>query len=174
MIKITPQPLTAESFAPFGDIIGLDHSKSFLINEGTTRRYHALAETDVSDGGGSAILSIFDGERRPWPLEIKMLEKHPLGSQAFIPMEDEPWLVVVGEGADKPTVQNCRAFLARGDQGVQYHKGVWHHPLLPLVSKQRFLVVDRYLKGEDGAANLVEEWFDSEAAIIDIDAVEKR
>lgn len=167
MKTLTPKPLTAEAFAPFGQVIEADKAKSFLINEGTTRRYHALANVDVDAGGGSPIISIFEGQCRGWPLEIKMVEKHPLGSQAFMPLEAEPWLVVVAENAAAPTAEHCHAFLARGDQGVQYAPGVWHHPLLPIIGRQNFLVVDREASGEPDDANLVEHWFDGPAAIIE-------
>ena len=167
MITLTPKPLTAEAFKPFGQVIEADHAKSFLINEGTTRRYHALADVDVGTGGGRPIISIFEGQCRAWPLEIKMMEKHPLGSQAFVPLEAKAWLVVVADGAAVPTAEHCHAFLAQGHQGVQYAPGVWHHPLLPIVERQNFLVVDREASGEPNNANLIEHWFDGPTAIIE-------
>lgn len=154
MIKLIPEPLTQQNFAPFGQVIEMDMSKSFLINADTTRRYHDMAEIDVSAHGGVPILSIFSAERREFPLTIKMVEKHPLSTQAFLPMQAWPWLVVVASG-DTPSVETCRAFLAQGNQGVQYGAGVWHHPLLICAPKQDFWVVDR--KGEGD--NLVEHCF---------------
>lgn len=164
MIKLKVEPLTQEAFAPFGDVIEMDADKAFMINEGHTRRYHELAEVDVVDGGGTAIFSIFKSTRWGFPLEIKMMENHPLGSQAFLPMQGHDWLIVVSEGVDIPTAETCRAFLAKGEQGVQYGKGVWHHPLLTLVSEQDFWIVDR---GGDGD-NLIEHYFDGEMAYVDI------
>ena len=102
-----------------------------------------------------------------WPLKIEMVEKHPLGSQAFMPLEHKDWLVVVADSVEVPAAKNCHAFVARGDQGVQYAAGVWHHPLLPTDGNQSFLVVDRYAPAEPSDANLVEHWFDGEAASID-------
>lgn len=154
MIDLRPIPLTAENFAPFGEVIEADHAKSYLINEGTTRRFHALAKADVAAQGGEPILSIFRGTARPLPIEIAMLERHPLGSQAFMPLQCHDWLVVVAEG-EKPEAGDCRAFLARGDQGVQYARNVWHHPLLVLQPSQDFLIVDRLGEGD----NLEERYF---------------
>jgi len=143
------EPLTAEAFAPFGQVIDADQARSFLINGGRTRRFDALA---IADCDGEVALSIFRGTPWPAPIRIEMLERHPQGSQAFVPMERHSWLVVV---AARPEPDACRAFLARGDQGVQISRGVWHHPLLALQPVQDFLVVDR--KGPGG--NLEEVWF---------------
>ena len=152
--ELPVEPLTKEAFAPFGTVIEKDGAEIIPINQGTTDRFHALAELDVADGEGVPILSIFRASARPAPIKISMMERHPLGSQAFVPLSSEPWLVVVcGETPPRPGV--LRAFLARGDQGVQYHKNVWHHPLLVLKSGQEFLVADR---GGDGE-NLEECWF---------------
>jgi ureidoglycolate lyase len=154
MNELVPRPLSAEAFAPYGQVIEADHAASHLINGGRTRRYHALAAADPGPEG-EAILSIFRGTPWPAPLRIAMLERHPLGSQAFVPMERRPWLVVV---AERPEPAACRCFLARGDQGVQIARGVWHHPLLVLQPTQDFLVVDR-----SGPGNNLEEIFFAEA-----------
>lgn len=143
MIEYQPEPLTASAFAPFGEVIEADEAKAFLINEGTTERHHALAKVDLL--GGQAILSIFRGRSRPRPLSLNLFERHPLGTQAFVPLQREDWLVVV---ATEPKPEAVRCFLVKGHQGVQYGRGVWHHPLLPLVDQQDFLVVDR--EGPDG------------------------
>jgi len=141
---LEPEPLTAESFAPFGEVIAPDQGDSFPINGGRTRRVHALATPEAE--GGPLVVSIFRGTRWPEPLRIRMLERHPHGTQALIPMERYPWLVVA---AEEPRPEACRAFLARGDQGVQFAAGVWHHPLLCLFPLQDFLVVDRDQPGGD-------------------------
>jgi ureidoglycolate lyase len=132
------EPLTKQAFEPFGEVIEREGARSRLINGGTTDRLHALATTDVSDEGGWAIVSIFRGRRRPFPLTISMMERHPLGSQAFFPLQPFDWLVVVGTPAER-----LRCFRASGRQGVSYDKDVWHHPLLILQPEQDFLVVDR-------------------------------
>jgi ureidoglycolate lyase len=159
MIDLIPEPLTQQAFAEFGTVIDPQMDKSFLINEGTTRRFDDLADVDVSIGGGTPIISIFSAQRRAFPVQIKMMEKHPLGSQAFLPMQPHPWIVVVATG-DVPSAATCRAFLANGNQGVQYATGTWHHPLLIRVPTQDFWIVDR--KG--GGENLEEIMFDGEHA----------
>ena len=125
-----------------------------MINEGTTERFHALAHADVSAEGGAAILSIFRAKRRVFPFTVRMLERHPLGSQAFYPLSDDDWLVVVGEGTERPDPAALRCFRATGRQGVNYVRNAWHHPVLALQPQQSFLVVDR-----DGAGNNLEEHF---------------
>jgi ureidoglycolate lyase len=147
--KLAIEPLTAAAFEPFGQVIEADQARSFLINGGRTRRFDALAFADC-DPAACVALSIFRGT--PWmgseagPIRIGMLERHPLGSQAFVPMQPHTWLVVV---AERPEPEACRAFLARGDQGIQIARGVWHHPLLVLRPVQDFLVVDRKGPGEN-------------------------
>lgn len=163
MISLKVEPLTQNAFAEFGDVIEMNADKSFLINDGYTRRYHDLASSQLAKPDDKTIFSIFKSSRRPFPLEIKMMENHPLGSQAFLPIQPHEWLVVVATG-DVPIAENCRAFLAKGNQGVQYNMGVWHHPLLTLVAEQDFWVVDRAGEGN----NLIEHFFDGEMATIDI------
>ena len=89
------EPLTKAGFAPFGTVIERDGAEILMINEGTTTRYHALSDVDVASGGGRPILSIFAGTPRPVPIAISMMERHPLGAQAFMPLSDREWLVVV-------------------------------------------------------------------------------
>ncbi|MBL4786445.1 MAG: ureidoglycolate lyase [Cohaesibacteraceae bacterium] len=165
MKTLTTEPLTLNSFIGFGEVIEADHDKSFLINEGTTRRFHALATTDVMQNNGEAILSIFRGTPRDMPLLISMMERHPLGSQAFMPMSRNNWLVLVARGVDTPEPQTLRLFSARGDQGVQYGKNIWHHPLLVLGEPQDFLIVDRAGEGE----NLEEHHYAKPVAVISLD-----
>ncbi len=141
------EPLTKAAFAPWGEVIERDGAAIRIINDGTTDRLHALAGVDVAGGGGRPIISIFAGRRRPFPLAVAMLERHPLGSQSFFPLQAADWLVVVGHvEAGSPML---RCFRARGDQGVNYAVGAWHHPLLILVPQQDFLVVDRDGPGDN-------------------------
>ena len=157
MIRV--EPLTAEAFAPFGDVIEVDPSRAFDINDGFTTRNHALARVQSQAG---AILSIFEGRVRP--LSVAMVECHPLGSQAFVPLNGQDWLAVV---AGTPEPAACRAFLCKGAQGLQYNAGVWHHPLLVLGGAQNFLVVDRDGKNDqDNRANLREVFFDKPLEIM--------
>ncbi len=142
------EPLNAAAFAPFGAVIETDPDAAMEINDGFTTRFHALATAQTDH---DVIISIFRG--RPRPLEIAMLECHPRGSQAFVPLGGQSWLAVVSE---TPDAENLRLFRCRGDQGLQYAAGVWHHPLLVLGAAQDFLVVDRAGEGP----NLKEVFFD--------------
>ena len=144
-MSLAIEPLTAEAFAPFGTVIQTEGADHFPINQGTTTRFHALAAADPGPDG-RAIISIFRGTRRPDPIRLTMLERHPLATQAFFPLSQHDWLVVV---AEEPRASTLRCFRARGDQGVNYATGVWHHPLLVLVPEQDFLIVDRDGPGEN-------------------------
>ena len=142
MKKLTVEPLTRAAFEPFGDVIELDGAKQIPINLGTTIRFHDLARIDVEDEGGHAIVNLFRGQPRVLPFTISMLERHPLGSQAFLPLNDRPYFVVVAPAGElDPSA--IRAFITRGWQGVNYAKGVWHYPLLALDQVSDFIVVDR-------------------------------
>lgn len=163
MTILTPQKLTQQAFAPFGNVIEMDEEKSYLINNDMTRRYHSLATVDAADQDGQAIISIFKTQKWQFPLKIKMMEKHPLGSQAFLPIQAHDWLVIVATG-EVPTPETCQAFIATGSQGVQYNKAVWHHPLLCLAATQDFWVIDRGGNGD----NLIEHYFDNDHAVISI------
>ena len=139
---LTVEPLTRDAFAPFGEVIAADAARTtYAVNDGTSQRFHALGHVD-SDGGAT-VLSIFRAQPRTLPFGVRMLERHPRGSQAFVPLSGAPYLVVVAIDPSQPP----RAFLARGDQGVNFRKGTWHHPLLALERESDFLVVDR--EGDD-------------------------
>lgn len=143
MKKLLPEPLTAAAFAPFGELIAVDAAKRhFSINGGNTERYHDLAEL-VPGPDGKLIVSIFRGLPRQLPFAIEMMERHPLASQAFVPLTAQPYLVVVARPGPAPGPDDLRAFLARPGEGVNYAPGTWHHPLLALNEICDFLVVDR-------------------------------
>lgn len=149
------EPLTKAAFAPFGEVIETEGAKTRVINDGFALRRHALAGVEPGEGG-RAILSIFDATRRPFPIVIDMLERHPLASQAFFPLAEHDWLVVVAEGESAPDLATLRCFRATGRQGVNYGIGVWHFPVLILVEAQSFLVADR----EGPGSNLEEVRFE--------------
>jgi ureidoglycolate lyase len=153
MTTLTTEVLTREAFRPFGDVIELEHATHFPINDGTTERYHDLASVDVGEQGGYPLINVFRAQPRQLPFEVKMMERHPLGSQAFIPISDRPYVVLVAPN-DELRLRGLRAFVTRGWQGVNYARGVWHHPLIALSSVSDFLVVDR---GGEGR-NLEEAW----------------
>jgi len=141
-VMLRSQALTAQAFAPFGDVIEIDGRESHSINDGTCRRYDDLACIDVTAQGGRVSLSIFEADSRPLPLRIDRLERHPLGSQAFVPLGPQPFLVVVADDGDLIS-DRIHVYLSCGQQGVNYRRNVWHHPLIALHERARFLVVDR-------------------------------
>jgi ureidoglycolate lyase len=142
-ITVPASALSAAAFAPFGDVIEIDGRDSRWINDGTCRRFDDLARIDVAEGGGRPLLSVFEATPRSLPLRIRMLERHPLSSQAFFPLEGRPFLVVVAEDAPSALAGHVRAFLCSGRQGVNYRRNTWHHPLVALGEISRFLVLDR-------------------------------
>ena len=144
-MMLTAEPLTAEAFAPFGDVIQMAGHVPRMINEGTCERFDDLAPVDVLANGGRPLISIFKAAPRPLPFEVRVLERHPLSSQAFYPLNGMPFLVVVAEDGDAgaPRFERIRAFRAAGDQGVSYRRNTWHHALLAIGRTSHFLVVDR-------------------------------
>ena len=146
---ITPKLLTNEGFSAFGDVIEVSpESHNFSINDGFTQRYHDLAKIDVNDNEGYPIISIFRSTPLAQPIAIKMMERHPHGSQAFMPMGQTPYLVVVAP-AGEFDINKVEVFIAQSHQGVNYHKGTWHHFCLALNSESDFLVIDRGGKGDN-------------------------
>ena len=142
--RLTIEALSAEAFAPFGDVIASDCATwQFAINEGTAQRFHALARVECDASGGYPLISLVRAQPRPMPFLVRMLARHPLGSQAFIPQSQQPYLIVVAESAKHVP----RAFLASAGAGVNFRRGTWHHPLLALDACSDFVVVDR---GGDG------------------------
>lgn len=141
-LVIPVQPLTREAFAPFGQVLAAEGAAHFTINGGNTERFHDLASLDPG-AGGRVIGSIFRGQPRVLPFAVTMMERHPLASQAFMPLDNRPYLVVVAPPGAAPQAGDLRAFLATGRQGVNYAPGVWHHPLLALAQVSDFLVLDR-------------------------------
>jgi ureidoglycolate lyase len=149
MISLVPQPLTAEVFAPFGDIIETGTAASFAINDDMAQRYDDLAFIDTDDEGGRPNVSIFVSKPRPLPVVIDMVERHPLGSQLFVPLGDHPYLVAVSDGTPPFEAADLSVFLVTDGSGVNYRKGIWHLPLCPLYAPGRFLVVDRGGPGQN-------------------------
>jgi ureidoglycolate lyase len=143
MRELLIQPLTRDAFAPFGDVIDTEGREHFLINNGSTERYHHLADVQLGGPSDMGIISIFRAQALEMPMSIAMLERHPHGSQAFMPLLGHPFLVVVAPPADQPDPEAICAFYSNGRQGVNYHRGVWHHPVLALHPLDDFLVVDR-------------------------------
>lgn len=150
---LTAQTLTAAAFAPFGDVIELSGEPDYWINRNKCGRYHDLARLDFADNGRAGI-SLFHGQPYELPLLLDMVERHPLGSQAFLPMSAEPYLVIVAPDRDGVPLAP-QVFLAQASQGVNYHRGTWHGVLTPLQRSALFAVVDRIGDGN----NLEEHYF---------------
>ena len=148
MRTIVPEPLTADAFAPFGDVIEAAGAAEVLpINYGWTTRFNDLAGVNTRDEGGRTIVSIFRSKPLE-PLVLKVFERHPLGSQAFVPTQGRPYLVAVAPRGAFDAAK-VRVFRAAAAQGVNYAKGVWHHFLLALEAESDFLVIDREGPGDN-------------------------
>jgi ureidoglycolate lyase len=150
---IAIEPLTAIAFAPFGDVLDTQGDPDRIINQGFCGRWHDRARLDFTDG--RAGISLFRAEPRALPYRLDMVERHPDGSQAFLPMSMEPFLVIVAPD-DGGIPGTPRAFRTAPGQGVNYHRGTWHGVLTPLAAPGLFAVIDRIGPG----ANLEEHWFD--------------
>lgn len=147
-------PLSARAFARYGDVIIPSGKPDKMINQGLCGRYHDLARLDFTEG--RAGISFFDAQERHLPLVVDMMERHPQGSQAFIPVSRSRYLIVVADDDDGVPTNPC-AFLADYEQSVNLHRNVWHGVLTPVGAPGRFVVVDRIGDG----ANLEEYWFDA-------------
>ena len=149
---IAPRPLTAEAFRTFGDVLDSSGAPDKLINQGLCGRFHDRARLDFGDG--RAGISIFQAEPRMLPYRLDMVERHPEGSQAFVPMSQAPFLVIVAEG-DGPEPGPVHAFVTAPGQAINFLRGTWHGVLTPLHAPGHFAVVDRIGDG----ANLEEHWY---------------
>ena len=146
MKVIITQPLTEQSFAPFGDVLAVVGDPSVMINLGKCARYSDLAKLDFSDG--RAGISIFKSEIRTLPCELDMVERHLEGSQAFIPMGNQPFMIVVAEDQNGIPV-NPQAFIAAKGEAINFHRGTWHGVLTPLHEPGLFAVIDRIGAGKN-------------------------
>lgn len=135
--------MTREAFAPFGDVIEKAGAHSFETNQGTAIRYHDLARVDLAADQGRTLVSIFEATVPvALPVGLRLLERHPISSQAFIPLGKSPLVIVVAPGGNEPNLSRIRAFLTNGQQGINFHPATWHHPLIAL-ERADFLVIDR-------------------------------
>ena len=155
---IYTRPLTADSFAPYGDVLALKDHADKIINQGKCGRHHDLAKLDIIAGdslSGKVGISLFQSELRSFPYQLDMMERHPLGSQAFIPMSMDGFLVIVApDDGGKPALPE--AFITEAGQGINFHRNIWHGVLTPISGTGLFAVIDRI--GVE--ANLEEYWFE--------------
>ena len=161
-INIKPKKITKENFAKFGDVISTENVRSIDINNGYAKRFDNLANIDTSKNNGNAIISIFKAFKRSFPMNIDMMEKHPLGSQTFIPMKETIFITFVAPGEEKPEINKIESFIIPKGSGINYKPGIWHFPLIS-TENMNFLVVDRKGNGE----NLIVQNFDKEKIILE-------
>ena len=160
MEQINIQPLTEEAFAPFGEVIDLNKAENFPINNGMCTRFNDLATVELGGEKPRPLVNVFRGKPYDLPLHLKMVERHPLGSQAFIPMSKRPFLVIVSE--DRNNIpQRPLAFLTKPGQGVNIGQNIWHGVLTTLGEVSDFVVVDR-----GGPGDNLEEFFFDEGFVV--------
>ena len=148
-IQVLIHPLTRDAFQPYGDVLQVAESRHYTINQGWAERYADMAQLDLLEGDGKPNIGIVRAEPRPMPLKVKLMERHPKSSQMFIPLVPRPFLLLVAAPSDQLRPENVIGFKTMAGQGVNYGRGVWHHPLIALDQSTDFLVVDRYAKDEN-------------------------
>ena len=158
---IKPIKITRSNFAIFGDLISSDNIDPMDINAGYAKRFDNLATINTSKEGGKTIVSIFSAIKRTFPMEIDMMEKHPLGSQAFIPMKETTFLSFVAPQGNIPEINKIQSFIIPPKTGINYKPGIWHFPLIS-TEDTNFLVIDRKSNGE----NLIIHKFQKEKIIL--------
>ncbi len=158
---VEPKPITKENFSKFGDVITTKNIKPLEINNGYAKRFNDIAKIDTSNENGKTTISIFSALKRSFPMKIDMMEKHPLGSQAFIPMKETTFLTFVAPEGEKPKIEKIESFIVPQGKGVNYKAGVWHFPLIS-TEDMDFLVVDRKGSGD----NLVIENLEKEEILL--------
>ena len=141
-IIIKPKKITNKNFKKFGEVISTKKIKPININNGYAKRFDSLCKINTSLKKGNTIMSIFSAKKRKFPMNIKMMEKHPLGSQAFIPMKETKFLVFVAPKGKKPNVKKIESFIIPKQTGINYKPGIWHFPLIS-IKNMNFLVIDR-------------------------------
>jgi len=159
---IKPIKITRTNFAAYGDLISSDDIKPMDINAGYAKRFDNLANINTSKDGGKTIVSIFSALKRTFPMKIDMMEKHPLGSQAFIPMKETTFLSFVAPPGKFPEINKVQSFIIPPKTGINYKSGIWHFPLIS-TEDTNFLVIDRKGSGE----NLIIHKFEKEKIILD-------
>ena len=162
MNNISIEQLDINIFSRFGHIIQKKNALELRsINQGTTTRYHNISKLNLESNNGNSSISVFSGSPRDLPIEIKIMEKHPIASQSFLPIQDYDWLIVVCEEKNElPDLNTLRCFHVDGDTGITYNQNVWHHPLL-VKKKQDFWIIDRINDQEDSFINLKEYHFEN-------------
>tara|TARA_Y100001936_G_C15940819_1_gene594612 strand:- start:506 stop:1000 length:495 start_codon:yes stop_codon:yes gene_type:complete len=147
-VKIKPKKISKKNFKKFGQLIDTSKKKYFEINNGYAKRYDNLGKINTLTKKGKTIVSIFSAKKRSFPMKIDMMEKHPLGSQAFIPMKETSFLVFVAPKGDRPNLKKIVSFKIPKQTGINLNPGIWHFPLIS-TKNMNFLVIDRKGKGNN-------------------------
>ena len=158
---IKPIKITRKNFTEFGDLISSEGINPIDINAGYAKRFDNLANINTSKDGGKTIVSIFSALKRTFPMKINMMEKHPLASQAFIPMKETTFLSFAAPPGESPEVSKIQSFIIPPKMGINYKPGIWHFPLIS-TEDTNFLVIDRKGIGE----NIIIHKFDKEKIIL--------
>ncbi len=158
---ITPKPITKENFSNFGDLITTKDIEPITINDGYAKRFDNIAKLNTSKENGKTTISIFSALKRTFPMKVNMMESHPLGSQAFIPMKETTFLCFVAPSGEKLDLNKIESFIIPPGLGINYKPGTWHFPLIS-TENMNFLVVDRKGAGD----NLKIQKLDSENLIL--------
>ena len=153
---ISPEPINNLNFSEFGEVITTKDIKPLDINNGYAQRFDGIANLDTKEQNGETTISIFSALKRNFPMKIDMMEKHPLGSQAFIPMKETTFLVLVAPKGEKPIIEKIKSFIVPPGIGVNYKAGTWHFPLIS-TEDMNFLVVDRKGLGNNLVIENLEE-----------------
>ena len=161
-IIIKPTEITRENFALYGDLISSESIKPMDINAGYAKRFDNLAKINTAKDKGETIVSIFSALKRSFPMKIDMMEKHPLSSQAFVPMKETIFLSFVAPPGDVPEINKIQSFIIPPKMGVNYNPGIWHFPLIS-TEDTNFLVIDRKGSGK----NLTIHKFEKEEIILE-------
>ena len=160
-IIFNPKLITKENFSKFGDMITTNDINPMDINSGYAKRFDNLADLNTSKDDGKTIVSIFSALKRTFPMKINMMEKHPLSSQAFIPMKETTFLSFVAPQGKSPEISKMQSFIIPPKTGINYKPGIWHFPLIS-TEDTNFLVIDRKGNGE----NLIIHKFEKEKIIL--------
>ena len=158
---IKPVKISRSNFSSYGDLISTDDINPMNINEGYAKRFDNLANLDTSKDSGKTIVSIFSALKRTFPMKIHMMEKHPLSTQAFIPMKETTFLAFVAPSGESPEIDKIQSFIIPPKMGINYKPGIWHFPLIS-TENINFLVIDRKGSGD----NLIIHKFEKEKIIL--------
>ncbi len=158
---IKPVKISRSNFSSYGNVISTEDINPMNINEGYAKRFDNLANLDTSKDSGKTIVSIFSALKRTFPMKIHMMEKHPLSTQAFIPMKETTFLAFVAPSGESPKIDKIQSFIIPPKMGINYKLGIWHFPLIS-TENINFLVIDRKGSGD----NLIIHKFEKEKIIL--------